>query len=85
MYYHILPISQFSLIFYFIFYILATLCGMWDLSSLTLGIEPTAPVVEVQSHNHWAAREVPILIFIFYIFLYSFVFLEIFSVRIFRQ
>ena len=82
MYCRILPISLFSLIFYFIFYILATLCGMWDLSSLTLGIEPMAPVLGVQSHNHWTAREVPILIFIFYIFLYSFASFDIFSVRI---
>ena len=64
---------------------MATLCGMWDLSSLTLGIEPMSPVVEVQSHNHWIAREVPILIFILYIFLYSFASFENFSVRIFRQ
>ena len=39
---------------------LASLRGMWDLSSWP-GIEPRLPAVETQSHNHWTTREVPIL------------------------
>ena len=30
------------------------------------GIEPVLPVVEVQSLNHWTAREVPNILFFFF-------------------
>ena len=42
---------------YHLFFFLAALRGMWDLSSL--GIEPMPPAVEAGSLNHWTAREVP--------------------------
>ena len=35
----------------------ATICSMWDLSSLTRD-QTNAPVLEVQSLNHWTAKEV---------------------------
>ena len=33
-------------------------CSMWDLSS-PLGIKPKSFALEVQSLNHWIAREAP--------------------------
>ena len=39
---------------------LATLCSMWDFSTL---IEPELPVMEARSLNHRTAREVPIKLF----------------------
>ena len=33
------------------------------------GIEPVLPVVEVQSLNHWIAREVPNILFFFLMYL----------------
>ena len=42
----------------FLFFIFAALHGMWDLVP-SPGIEPMSPAVEVQSLNHWTAREVP--------------------------
>ena len=38
---------------------LTALHSLWDLSSPTAGIEPTAPAVEAWSLNCWTAREVP--------------------------
>ena len=37
----------------------AAICSMWDLSSLTRD-QTNAPVLEVQSLNHWTAKEVPL-------------------------
>ena len=45
-------------------------------------IEPMPPAAEAHSLNRWTTRDVPVLIFIFYIFLYSFASFDIFSVRI---
>ena len=55
---HALPHSSFSkhFIYLFIFWPCHTACGIlvpWS------GIEPLSPAVEVQSFNHWTAREVP--------------------------
>lgn len=44
------------------FYFLAAACGMWALISLTR-IKAVSPGVEVQSTNHWAAREAPRVVF----------------------
>ena len=42
------------------FYFLATLHGMWDLSTPMMG-RPAAPAVEAQNLNHWTTREVAVL------------------------
>ena len=44
----------------FLFYFLATPCGMWDPVSQS-GIEPMPHALEVQSLNHWTTREVPVV------------------------
>ena len=49
--------------------ILATLHGMWDLTSPTR-VEPAPPAVEAQSLNYWTTREV--LFIIFYMQRFSF-------------
>ena len=41
-----------------VFFFFDTPRGMRDLSSRP-GIEPVPPAVEVQSPNHWTAREFP--------------------------
>ena len=41
-----------------IYLFLATLCGMWDFSSLTRDRTWGPPAVEAQSLNHWTAREI---------------------------
>ena len=38
---------------------LATICSMWDLSSLKRDWTHNPPAMEVQSLNHWTTREVP--------------------------
>ena len=53
------------MIFFFFF---GLLCGMRDLSSL-IRDQTCAPEVEMQSPNHWTAREFPRIIFEEYIFL----------------
>ena len=42
----------------FFFFFPAAPCHLQDLSSRP-GIEPASPAVEVQSPNHWTAREFP--------------------------
>ena len=42
----------------FNFYILVTLCGLQDLSSLTRD-QTQAPAVKAPSPNHWTTREFP--------------------------
>ena len=42
-------------------YCLATLCGMWDLSSLTRD-QTSAPALGARHLNHWTAREVPLML-----------------------
>ena len=44
--------------FFFSFYILALLRGIWNLT-YPPGIEPKPPVVEAWSLNYWTTREVP--------------------------
>ena len=46
----------------FFFYFLATLYGMWDLSSPTRA-GTNAPCIERQILNHWTTREVPEIFF----------------------
>ena len=48
----------------FFFYFLATLYGMWDLSSPTRA-GTNAPCIERQILNHWTTREVPEIFFFF--------------------
>ena len=43
-------------VFFGVFWLHHTACGILVPQ---LGIEPTPPVLEVQSLNHWTAREVP--------------------------
>ena len=44
-------------------YILATSCGLWDLSSSTTD-QTHAPAVGTQSLNHWTPREVPASVYL---------------------
>ena len=53
----------FCLVFLFVcLFFLATVSSMWDLSSLTRD-QTRTPALEVQSLNHWIAREVPLTIY----------------------
>ena len=42
----------------FLFFLLATLCGMWDLSYLTSN---QTHALGVQSLNHWTIKDIPML------------------------
>ena len=56
-----------------VFPFLAALHSTWDLSP-PWGIEPTPLAFEVQSLNHWTAREVPCVCLFIYLFIYLFIF-----------
>ena len=48
-------------------------CSAWDLSSLSRD-QTCAPCNEVQSLNHWTAREVPRNVFFFFLIFYILIF-----------
>ena len=50
-------------VFILFFWLLSAACGI---SVPQPGIELKLPVVEAQSPNHWTARELPVLIYVFF-------------------
>ena len=68
-------------LFFFYFWPLSAACGILVPQP---GIEPMSPAVEVQSLNHWTAKEVlicPILFFFFFLILFIYLFMAVLGLR----